>query len=53
MIDDELRVARDVETPYPKFDGDLQAVDEGFVLGCVVGGDEVKPNHVAHVHSEW
>ena len=42
----------DVETPYSKFDGDLQAIDEGFVLDCVVGGGEVEPNHVAHVYSE-
>ena len=42
MIDDELRIAPYVETPHSKFDGDLQAVDEGFILGCVVGGSEVK-----------
>ena len=52
LVDDELRIAPYVETPHSKLDGDLQAVDESFILGCVVGGDEVEPNHVAHMHSE-
>ena len=52
LIDDELRIAPYVETPYSKFDGNLQAIDEGFILGCVVGGSEVELDHVAHVHSE-
>ena len=51
-IDNELQIAPYVETPCSKFDGDLQAVDEGFVLGCVVGGGEVEPNYVTHMHSE-
>ena len=45
-------ICKYIETPYSKFDGDLQAVDEGFVLGYVVGSGEVEPNHVAHVYSE-
>ena len=36
LIDDELRIAPYVETPYSKFDGDLQAVDEGFVLAVLL-----------------
>ena len=52
LIDNKLRVALHVEAPYSEFDGDLQAVDEGFIFGCVVGGGEVEPNHVAHVHYE-
>ena len=27
-------------------------VDESFVLGCVVGGSEVEPNYVTHMHSK-
>ena len=52
LVDDELRIAPYVETPHSKFDGDLQAVDKSFVLGCVVGGSEVELNHVTHMHSE-
>ena len=42
LFDDELRVTSNVEAPDPELDDDAESIDEGFILGDVVGGGEVE-----------
>ena len=52
LVDDELGITPHVETPHSKLDGDLQAIDESFVLGCIVGDGKVEPDYVTHMYSK-
>jgi hypothetical protein len=44
LVDDKSRVTSNV---------DAQAIDECLVLSHVIGGGEMKANHVPHAHAEW
>jgi hypothetical protein len=43
LVNDELGVPLDIEAPDTELYGDAQAIDQGFVLGHVVGYNEVEP----------
>jgi hypothetical protein len=52
LVDDELRVAPNVQPSDPQLNGDVQAIKECSILGHIVRGREMKVNHVPHAHSE-
>jgi hypothetical protein len=41
LIHDELRISSNLETMDPELDRYSKAVDEGFILGNIVGGWEM------------
>jgi len=36
LVDDESRIASDIEPFDPKLDRDEETIDKGLVLGCIV-----------------
>lgn len=46
LVDDQLRVALDQESPRPHFDGNPEPIDEGLILGDIVGGIEVEADGI-------
>ena len=47
MVNDQLRIAVDVESCSAELDGDAQPIDEGLVFHGVVWGREMEADGVA------
>jgi hypothetical protein len=52
LNNDELGVPSNVEAPDSQFDDDAQTIDQGFILGDVVGRSEVESYDVSQMYAE-
>ena len=52
LIDDESRIASDLEPFDPKLDRDVESIDEGLVLCNIVRGGEIESDCISHPYPE-
>ena len=50
LVNDELGVPSDIEAPDTELYGDAQTIDQGFILGDIVGCSEVETYDVSQMY---
>ena len=52
MVDDELRIASNIEAPDPELDGNPQPIYKSLILCDIVRGHKMNTNYVLHVNAK-